>query len=168
MKRAAIAAGVLALLILLIARSSAAAAMLGGAVAIAGVGLGSFAYVSRRSARLAVRQWGRIAAAEICKRCNGWGVLNKNKQPFKQDPRTLAHVMWAHGNRRDCSTCNGRGYYTPRVPANKTPGPVVTLVPADDEPDLLFPGGPEVTGPDDPTKVIPLFRNNDTDDWGPA
>lgn len=149
MKRAAVAMGVFAGLILLLALNAPPwLAISGSVMALAGVGAGGF---MRWAWRARIVQWGKMPTPDKCENCQGWGVLKLDGSPFQQDPRTLAHVLWARGNRRTCRLCLGHGFYARRLP-NRTPGPVVTLQPADPPPDPLFPDGPETI---EPTQVFP-------------
>lgn len=159
MKRAAVAVAVMAALILLLAlKAPAWVTITGAAVALLGVGVGgSVRWIYRHGM---VVQWGKIPLAQTCKRCGGWGVLDKNKQPYHQDPRTMAHVMWAAGNRRSCPDCQGRGYFSPRRAASKMPGPTVHLVPADPPDGLVYPDGPDGPPAIDPTRIIPPGWSN--------
>lgn len=94
-----------------------------------------------------IRHWGKVPPRLKCARCNGWGALDKNKQPFHDDPRTLAHVMWAHGNSRDCPDCNGHGFKPYRGPVR--PRPVTVLTKSDDPAPTLFTDEDEEGGNDD-------------------
>jgi hypothetical protein len=94
-----------------------------------------------------VTHWGKIPRWKKCRKCKGWGALDKDGEPFAQDPRTLSHVMWAHGNSRTCRPCNGHGFKPDRTPVH--PRPVTVLTKSDDPPPTLFTDETEEGGNDD-------------------
>jgi hypothetical protein len=127
--------------LLITAVTTALAAVLPGVPWYIGTFIGlsvyAFFFLYNMIGRASLVQWGKIAAPDKCEKCAGWGVLKMDGTAFEQDARTLAHVMWARGNRRTCRPCNGRGFYTKRSPV--TPGPVTVLPEVGPAPELITP-----------------------------
>ena len=57
-----------------------------------------------------IAMWQTIDPPLVCPDCNGMGVVTFGKKEIGNTPGEFAHMIWAQGNNRSCSSCRGRGY----------------------------------------------------------
>lgn len=125
---AILAAAVIA--ILLVMNYPVQAALVLGAVAAAGilaVAAARMVYVLLRPwgqrivKRMCLRQWSKMPEKNPCPDCGGLGIVDKNKRKYLRSNASLAHIIFAAANSRNCRRCAGSGYVTPVVIATEIP-----------------------------------------------